>query len=305
MDNQRKPEETFGSRLRHERQRLRLTLQELADQIGVSKSAVDKWELDETRPELDNLVPLSRVLGVSVDKLLGIAQEQEGAVAVYKEQINANAPILKFIEQYKPTEIFLIQYVSVNVMDVIRWLIMYAPPEPPPQIFLLIKYPGIQEIDEEEIEEKEYKKHGIHTVDPAQFDKIKGQLQTLLVSDKGLRKANLQVRCYHAPGAMRALYMGYPSNERLRAMVTERSGRRPEHEVGLLSMSMSRYTGEPGGVIGHENPLIHVYSNSAEGELLCPFFETTFLELWDASEPGRAVLDALKHQEAVNKRRGK
>ena len=60
----------FGARLRQLRQEKHLTQQELADQLGVSNKSVSRWE-SGGYPDITILVPLSRVLGVSVDELLG------------------------------------------------------------------------------------------------------------------------------------------------------------------------------------------------------------------------------------------
>ncbi len=49
-----------------------LTQSELAEMIGVSTQAVSKWETDSGMPDISQLVPLSTVLNVSADKLLGL-----------------------------------------------------------------------------------------------------------------------------------------------------------------------------------------------------------------------------------------
>ena len=46
-----------------------LTQEEFADMLGVSKSAVAKWETDGGIPERDNLKKLSEVMEVTVDEL--------------------------------------------------------------------------------------------------------------------------------------------------------------------------------------------------------------------------------------------
>ncbi len=46
-----------------------LTPNDLAKMVGVSKSAIAKWETDRGLPDRDNLKRLSEVLDVSVDDL--------------------------------------------------------------------------------------------------------------------------------------------------------------------------------------------------------------------------------------------
>lgn len=47
-----------------------LSQEELAEQIGVSRQAVGKWETQQSVPEADKLVALSNFFGVSTDYLL-------------------------------------------------------------------------------------------------------------------------------------------------------------------------------------------------------------------------------------------
>ena len=46
------------------------TQEEVAEKIGVSRSAVAKWETDNGIPDVDNLKILSKLLNVSIDYLL-------------------------------------------------------------------------------------------------------------------------------------------------------------------------------------------------------------------------------------------
>ena len=47
-----------------------ITQDELATHLGVSKGAVSKWETGVTLPDISLLVPLCRVLGLTVQELL-------------------------------------------------------------------------------------------------------------------------------------------------------------------------------------------------------------------------------------------
>ena len=62
---------TIGERIKDFRKMRNLTQNELADEMGVSVQAVSKWETDKSAPDISLLVPLSTVLGVSTDTLLG------------------------------------------------------------------------------------------------------------------------------------------------------------------------------------------------------------------------------------------
>ena len=62
---------TLGQNLQAARKAKGLSQETLAEQIGVSRQALGKWEKDIALPGLDNLQAAAQVLGVSVDTLLG------------------------------------------------------------------------------------------------------------------------------------------------------------------------------------------------------------------------------------------
>lgn len=53
------------------RKALGLSQEQLAEQIGVSRQSISKWETGQSAPELDKLVALSRMFSISTDDLLG------------------------------------------------------------------------------------------------------------------------------------------------------------------------------------------------------------------------------------------
>lgn len=66
------------------RKRAGLSQEALAEQVGVSRQAVSKWELGEATPELDKLLALARAFSVTTDELLRdtpIPEEPETADA--------------------------------------------------------------------------------------------------------------------------------------------------------------------------------------------------------------------------------
>ena len=60
---------SLGKFIAKRRKIMRLTQEELAKRIGVSKSAIAKWETDGGLPDRDNLRKLSDVINVSIDDL--------------------------------------------------------------------------------------------------------------------------------------------------------------------------------------------------------------------------------------------
>lgn len=61
---------TLGERLVRLRNQKGLSQDALAEALGVSRQSVSKWETDASVPELDKLVKLSSLFGVSLDELV-------------------------------------------------------------------------------------------------------------------------------------------------------------------------------------------------------------------------------------------
>ena len=70
---------TLGQRLQKARKESGLSQEELAEQLGVSRQAVSKWENDSGYPEMEKMIRLSQIYQVSLDYLVGNGQEQEHA----------------------------------------------------------------------------------------------------------------------------------------------------------------------------------------------------------------------------------
>lgn len=61
---------TLGERIQTYRKRAGLSQEALAEQLGISRQAVSKWEVDAAQPELDKVVALARLFGITTDELL-------------------------------------------------------------------------------------------------------------------------------------------------------------------------------------------------------------------------------------------
>ena len=66
----------FGNILKKLRFEERLTQQQLADRLGVTKSVVSYYELHERTPSPEILVKLSALFHVSTDYLLGLDKKE-------------------------------------------------------------------------------------------------------------------------------------------------------------------------------------------------------------------------------------
>src|SRR5699024_4300566 len=65
-----------------------LSQESLGERLGVSRQAVSKWESDASVPDLENLIAMSRIFGVTIGALLGV----EPAAAEPTEGDSPEAP---------------------------------------------------------------------------------------------------------------------------------------------------------------------------------------------------------------------
>lgn len=48
----------------------------LAEKLGISRQSISKWERAESSPEIDNLIALSKIYGLTVDELLDTSNDK-------------------------------------------------------------------------------------------------------------------------------------------------------------------------------------------------------------------------------------
>lgn len=77
---------TIGERIKMLRRRNDLTQEKLAEYLSVSSQAVSKWECGLACPDLALIVPLTKILHVSADELLGLTPEEQDERKAYFEE---------------------------------------------------------------------------------------------------------------------------------------------------------------------------------------------------------------------------
>ena len=71
---------TLGERLAKLRKEKGLSQEDVADRINVTRQTVSKWELDQSLPDFDKIIPLCKLYNISSDELLtgNIEKQDEG-----------------------------------------------------------------------------------------------------------------------------------------------------------------------------------------------------------------------------------
>lgn len=67
---------TIGQRIAQKRKEMGISQEMLGERMGISRQAIYKWESDAALPEIEKLVALSKLFGVSVGWLLGVEEEK-------------------------------------------------------------------------------------------------------------------------------------------------------------------------------------------------------------------------------------
>ena len=75
-----------------------LTQEELGNKIGVSKSAIAKWETNGGLPDRNNLKKLSEIMNVSVDELYRVIKQADAKDIDL--QLNITPDVIAALESY-------------------------------------------------------------------------------------------------------------------------------------------------------------------------------------------------------------
>lgn len=90
---------TTGQRIASKRKELKLSQENLGEQLGVSRQSIYKWESDASLPEIDKLVSMSRLFSVSVGWLLGVEQEKEDPAPPTENSDELTERQIKMVEE--------------------------------------------------------------------------------------------------------------------------------------------------------------------------------------------------------------
>lgn len=68
---------SLGENIKNRRQELKISQEYIADQLGVSRQAVSKWETGQSEPSTSNLLELSEILEIKLDDLVRDSDGQQ------------------------------------------------------------------------------------------------------------------------------------------------------------------------------------------------------------------------------------
>lgn len=82
----------LGEIIRQNRKKMGLTQEEMANRLGVTAPAVNKWENNNSTPDIHLLAPIARLLNITLDHLLSFQEELD----VVKQMLDNVDTVLDF-----------------------------------------------------------------------------------------------------------------------------------------------------------------------------------------------------------------
>lgn len=91
----------FSDQLKKIRTEKSLSQEALAEQLFISRQSISKWETGDAAPDMENLIKLAEILGVSLDELV-LGKQPEVRVERVVETIEPERPmnVWEFIGGY-------------------------------------------------------------------------------------------------------------------------------------------------------------------------------------------------------------
>jgi transcriptional regulator with XRE-family HTH domain len=70
IENKEVTSMTFAEKLKSIRKQAGMSQEQLAEKLGISRQVVTKWETDAGLPDIENMMAISALFGISIDELL-------------------------------------------------------------------------------------------------------------------------------------------------------------------------------------------------------------------------------------------
>lgn len=120
-----------------------MSQEQLAEAMGVSRQAVSKWESEQASPDLDKIITMSEIFGVTTDYLLkGIEPEKEAEKPEEKKLDDTHMTVGDVLDQkilngqnkakakkiFKYVLIGLAIFLAIDAISFVIYVILYGIP---------------------------------------------------------------------------------------------------------------------------------------------------------------------------------
>ena len=103
----------IGEKIYSLRKKYNLSQEELANELNVSRQTVSKWEVGESCPDFDKIVPLCELFGISTEELLRDKKIEEKEETPTEKKVDVVKAVLICISIF----IYFLAIISVIVLD--------------------------------------------------------------------------------------------------------------------------------------------------------------------------------------------
>ena len=103
----------LGERITTLRKNRNLSQEALAEQVGVSRQAISKWERDEALPDIYNLTTLAEIFGITLDELIK-GSDEAGA---------SKKPVLAALELKLRAEKYIMAGIAILILGALVFII--------------------------------------------------------------------------------------------------------------------------------------------------------------------------------------
>lgn len=118
---------TLGQRIAEERKKLGLSQEALGDKLCVSRQAISKWESDAAVPEIDKLISLSKLFGVSIGWLLGVEEKPEQKENELSEaQLEVVEELVRKYQNPPAPRLSIFHYMFAIIASLLIFLFIYG-----------------------------------------------------------------------------------------------------------------------------------------------------------------------------------
>lgn len=108
----------LGNKILELRKKEKLSQEQLAEKIKVTRQTISKWELGETSPDIKQAKELSKVFNISLDELVGNSKDDILYEKVTKTEDNSNM-ILKILKVTGITIGILLFLLLVTIVSIV------------------------------------------------------------------------------------------------------------------------------------------------------------------------------------------
>ena len=90
---------SLGTNIQYLRKLNKLTQEQFAEKMGITRQTVSRWESDEVTPELNKLIDMCSVFSCKLDEL--VREDMSSKAEIYSEVTIRKVPAFKMGKSYK------------------------------------------------------------------------------------------------------------------------------------------------------------------------------------------------------------